>query len=94
MLGPLIEIFVTVSPCFEISNILDFCAPSLQTIPEALAGLSGLRSLNLRSNKLRALADSVGLLTSLTFLDVSSNDLHDLPATLGRCRQVSVLLLL
>lgn len=46
-------------------------------------GLSCLTKLDLSSNKLTALPDSIGKLADLTKLHVNSNPLQDVPASLG-----------
>ena len=58
---------------------------NFQIIPDILAGLISLQSLNLSRNTLLALPPSIGCLTALTFLDASFNKLDSLPDTINNC---------
>jgi hypothetical protein len=51
----------------------------LHAVPDSIASLSRLVSLDLSRNELRGLPDGMCSLTGLTRLDLSSNSLHGLP---------------
>ena len=56
----------------------------ISAIPDEIGALVGLNRLNLAHNRLeRRLTDHFGLLTRLTNLDVSNNDIGHLPPSLG-----------
>lgn len=56
----------------------------LKGVPDEMGALVGLHRLSLAHNQLeRRLTDHVGLLTSLTNLDLSSNSIGQLPPSLG-----------
>lgn len=56
----------------------------LSSLPDEMGALVGLNSLNLAHNCLeRRLTDHLGLLTRLTDLDMSSNEIGHLPPSLG-----------
>jgi hypothetical protein len=65
---------------------LDLYGCRLTEVPEAVRGLTPLRSLRLASNRLTALPDWLGELTNLTSLDVSGNKLTGLPDSIARLR--------
>ena len=59
----------------------------LQSIPESIiARLLNVVVLDVRSNQLTSLPNSIGCLSKLKVLNVSGNLLRDLPATIEECR--------
>ncbi|XP_073158843.1 plant intracellular Ras-group-related LRR protein 6-like isoform X2 [Henckelia pumila] len=71
---------------FDLSN------NNLQNIPESLtARLLNVVSLDVRSNQLKALPNSIGCLSKLKILNVSGNLLHSLPRTIENCRSLEEL---
>src|SRR5262245_64957080 len=55
----------------------------LTTLPASLGELTTLRSLFVRNNRLVEISDVVKRLVNLEIIDIGSNDLHDLPASLA-----------
>jgi len=65
--------------------------PKLTELPESLAQLTQLQSLNLFNNQLTALPESLGQLKQLQSLDLSRNQLAALPESLGQLTQLQSL---
>ena len=70
------------------SNYVSFHVKNkLQSIPESIiARLLNVVVLDVRSNQLTSLPNSIGCLSKLKVLNVSGNLLRDLPATIEECR--------
>lgn len=65
---------------------------NLQNIPESLtARLLNLEMLDVHSNQLRSLPNSIGCLSKLKVLNVSGNFIQSLPATIENCRALEEL---
>jgi Leucine-rich repeat (LRR) protein len=59
----------------------------LQSIPESIiARLLNVVVLDVHSNQLASLPNSIGCLSKLKVLNVAGNLLHSLPATIEECR--------
>ena len=59
----------------------------MQQIPESLvARMLNLWALDLHSNQLKTLPNSIGCLSKLKVLNVSGNNLQHLPKTIEDCR--------
>ncbi|KAJ0985132.1 hypothetical protein J5N97_003488 [Dioscorea zingiberensis] len=66
---------------------LDLSNNNLESIPESMmARLLNLVVLDVHSNQLRVLPNSIGCLSKLKVIDVSSNMLEFLPKTIENCR--------
>ncbi|KZV26789.1 plant intracell Ras-group-related LRR protein 6-like [Dorcoceras hygrometricum] len=71
---------------------LDLSNNHLQNIPESLtARLLNVVTLDVRSNQLKTLPNSIGCLSKLKVLNVSANFLHSLPRTIENCRSLEEL---
>ncbi|CAL9047726.1 plant intracellular Ras-group-related LRR protein 1-like [Musa acuminata AAA Group] len=72
---------------------LDLSNNNLQSIPESLtARLLNLVVLDVHSNQLRALPNSIGCLSKLKALNVSGNLMESLPKTIEDCRALQELI--
>lgn len=59
----------------------------LQVIPESLtARLLNIEVLDVHSNQLKTLPNSIGCLSKLKTLNISGNQLQSLPITIENCR--------
>lgn len=59
----------------------------LQVIPESLAArLLNMVALDVHSNQLKTLPNSIGCMSKLKSLNVSGNHLQSLPKTIENCR--------
>ncbi|KAM7469063.1 hypothetical protein LguiA_007246 [Lonicera macranthoides] len=68
---------------------LDLSNNNLLTIPESLtARLLNVLVLDVHSNQLKSLPNSIGCLSKLRILNVSGNFLHSLPKTIENCRSL------
>lgn len=65
----------------------------LCSLPDAIARLSGLRTLILSNNALEALPEALGSLSGLKVLELAFNQLTALPAAFGRLQALETLLL-
>jgi len=65
----------------------------LTSVPAPLWGLTALRTLDLRRNKLTSLPAEIGNLTALETLNLRMNQLTSVPAQLGRLTALRTLLL-
>jgi hypothetical protein len=66
-----------------------------QNIPESLtARLLNLEMLDVHSNHLRSLPNSIGCLSKLKVLNVSGNFIESLPSTIENCRFIILISLL
>ncbi|CAI8611083.1 unnamed protein product [Vicia faba] len=77
------------NPSLELASIckLDLSNNNLQNIPESLtAKLVNTVVLDVHSNQLRTLPNSIGCLSKLKILNVSGNLIQYLPKTLENCR--------
>lgn len=64
-----------------------FCSVGKQSIPESVtARLLNLIVLDLHSNQLKALPNSIGCLSKLRALNICSNHLESLPKSIENCR--------
>ncbi|KAG7621834.1 Leucine-rich repeat [Arabidopsis suecica] len=71
---------------------LDLSNNNIQKIPESLvARMLNLWALDLQSNQLKTLPNSIGCLSKLKFLNVSGNYLQSLPKTIEDCRSLEEL---
>ncbi|WOG91461.1 hypothetical protein DCAR_0310710 [Daucus carota subsp. sativus] len=71
---------------------LDLSNNNLQSIPESLtARLLNVAVLDVHSNQLKALPNSIGCLSKLKILNVSGNLLQSLPRTIENCRSLEEL---
>ena len=70
-------------------KVLDVSSNALDSLP-SLAKLTSLTSLNVASNALTVLPDSIGALTALTRLDVHNNTLGELPESLGNLTRLAL----
>ncbi|KAK2449410.1 plant intracellular Ras-group-related LRR protein [Trifolium repens] len=71
---------------------LDLSNNNLQNIPESLtARLLNLEMLDVHSNHLRSLPNSIGCLSKLKVLNVSGNFIESLPSTIENCRDLEEL---
>ncbi|KAL2340488.1 hypothetical protein Fmac_008428 [Flemingia macrophylla] len=76
-------------PSVDLATIckLDLSDNNLQDIPESLtARLLNLEVLDVRSNQLKSLPNSIGCLSKLKVLNVSGNFIQFLPKTIENCR--------
>ncbi|PPS00927.1 hypothetical protein GOBAR_AA19748 [Gossypium barbadense] len=74
-----------------ISN-LDLSNNNLESIPESMtARLLNVVALDVHSNQLKFLPNSIGCLSKLKILNVSSNLLHTLPKTIENCKSLEEL---
>ncbi|KAK7329116.1 hypothetical protein VNO77_23262 [Canavalia gladiata] len=81
-------------PSFDLATIrnLDLSNNNLQEIPESLtARLLNLEVLDVHSNQLRSLPNSIGCLSKLKVLNVSGNFIEFLPKTIEDCRALEEL---
>ncbi|MFZ5879063.1 MAG: leucine-rich repeat domain-containing protein [Chloroflexota bacterium] len=62
---------------------LELCSMGLHRVPEAIAQLAHLQSLDLSRNQLEELTELIGYLTQLNSLDLSHNQLSVLPDSIG-----------
>jgi Leucine-rich repeat (LRR) protein len=70
-----------------ITNVLSLKNLKPQSIPESIiARLLNVVVLDVRSNQLKSLPNSIGCLSKLKVLNVSGNLLQELPATIEECR--------
>ena len=82
------------NPSINLAQIckLDLSNNYLQTIPESLtARLLNLIALDVHSNQLKALPNSIGCLSKLKTLNVSGNFLVSLPKSIQHCRSLEEL---
>ncbi|KAG6434094.1 hypothetical protein SASPL_105716 [Salvia splendens] len=82
------------SPFLNLACIckLDLSNNNLQTIPESLtARLLNVMVLDVHSNQLKCLPNSIGCLSKLKILNVSGNLLQQLPPTIENCRSLQEL---
>ncbi|KAL2481809.1 Plant intracellular Ras-group-related LRR protein 6 [Abeliophyllum distichum] len=82
------------NPLLNLGTIckLDLSNNNLQIIPESLtARLLNVIVLNVHSNQLKTLPNSIGCLSKLKVLNVSGNLLHSLPRTIENCRSLEEL---
>ncbi|KAL0308270.1 UNVERIFIED_CONTAM: Plant intracellular Ras-group-related LRR protein 6 [Sesamum radiatum] len=71
---------------------LDLSNNNLQSIPESLtARLLNVVVLDVHSNQLKFLQNSIGCLSKLKLLNVSGNLLHSFPRTIDNCRSLEEL---
>ncbi|KAE9587700.1 hypothetical protein Lal_00021852 [Lupinus albus] len=71
---------------------LDLSNNNLQNIPESLtARLLNLLVLDLHSNQIRSIPNSIGCLSKLKVLNVSANFIESLPKTIENCRALEEL---
>ncbi|CAG7884422.1 unnamed protein product [Brassica rapa] len=71
---------------------LDLSNNNIQQIPESLvARMLNLWALDLHSNQLKTLPNSIGCLSKLKVLNVSGNNLQHLPKTIEDCRSLEEL---
>ncbi len=70
---------------------LDLSYMYITKLPEAIANLTQLISLNLRGNRLTKLPDSIGNLTQLESLNLGVNQLTELPESIGKLTQLESL---
>jgi Leucine-rich repeat (LRR) protein len=70
---------------------LDLSDMELTELPESVARLTRLRSLNVSKNQLTTLPKALGQLTQLRSLNVSKNQLTTLPKALGQLTQLQTL---
>lgn len=85
---------VVISPSINIALVttLDLSSNFLQIIPESLtARLRNVVVLDVHSNELKSLPNSIGCLTKLKVLNVSGNHLQSLPRTIENCRSLEEL---
>ena len=73
------------------SGVLDLDGNQLRRFPDAIGGLTSLRTLDLRSNQLTHIPDAIGELTILQHLDLRSNQLTGLPGTIDGLTSLQVL---
>ncbi|KAK7411960.1 hypothetical protein VNO78_03405 [Psophocarpus tetragonolobus] len=76
-------------PSLDLATIckLDLSNNNLQEIPESLtARLLNVIVLDVRSNQLKSLPNSIGCLSKLKVLNVSANFIQSLPKTIENCR--------
>ncbi|KAG6437431.1 hypothetical protein SASPL_102348 [Salvia splendens] len=82
------------NPFLNLASIckLDLSNNNLQTIPESLtARLLNVMLLDVHSNQLKCLPNSIGCLSKLKILNVSGNLLLQLPSTIENCRSLQEL---
>ncbi|CAH8353367.1 unnamed protein product [Eruca vesicaria subsp. sativa] len=82
------------NPSINLAQIckLDLSNNYLQTIPESLtARLLNLIALDVHSNQIKALPNSIGCLSKLKSLNVSGNFLVSLPKSIQHCRSLEEL---
>ncbi|KAF9615163.1 hypothetical protein IFM89_022224 [Coptis chinensis] len=82
------------SPSLNLALIhkLDLSNNNLENIPESLAArLLNMVILDLHSNQLKSLPNSIGCLYKLKFLNASGNSLESLPKTIENCRSLEEL---
>ncbi|KAF5748648.1 plant intracellular Ras-group-related LRR protein 6-like [Tripterygium wilfordii] len=82
------------NPSLNLATIckLDLSNNNLQSIPESLAArLLHVVVLDIRSNQLKKLPNSIGCLSKLKVLNVSGNFLRFLPKTIENCRSLEEL---
>ncbi|KAK0571876.1 hypothetical protein LWI29_022945 [Acer saccharum] len=82
------------NPPLNLASIckLDLSNNNLQTIPESLiARLLNVVVLDVHSNQLKSLPNSIGCLSKLKLLNVSGNLIESLPKTLENCRSLEEL---
>ncbi|RDX83374.1 Plant intracellular Ras-group-related LRR protein 6, partial [Mucuna pruriens] len=82
------------NPSLNLATIckLDLSNNNLQIIPESLtARLLNMVVLDVRSNQLRTLPNSIGCLSKLKLLNVSGNLIEYLPKTIENCRSLEEL---
>ncbi|XP_010489491.1 PREDICTED: plant intracellular Ras-group-related LRR protein 6 [Camelina sativa] len=82
------------NPSLNLAQIckLDLSNNNLQTIPESLtARLLNLIALDVHSNQIKALPNSIGCLSKLKTLNVSGNFLVSLPKSIQHCRSLDEL---
>ncbi|KAJ0984187.1 hypothetical protein J5N97_002543 [Dioscorea zingiberensis] len=82
------------NPAFNLAGItkLDLSKANLESIPESLAArMLNVVVLDLHSNQLRALPNSIGCLSKLKILNVSGNLLESFPKTIEDCRALEEL---
>ncbi|KAG4949354.1 plant intracellular Ras-group-related LRR protein 6 isoform X1 [Glycine max] len=81
-------------PSLDLATIckLDLSNNNLQEIPESLtARLLNVEVLDVRSNQLNSLPNSIGCLSKLKVLNVSGNFIESLPKTIENCRALEEL---
>ncbi|KAK8486163.1 hypothetical protein V6N11_019986 [Hibiscus sabdariffa] len=81
-------------PCLNLTAIckLNLSNNNLQSIPESLtARLLNVVALDVHSNQLKFLPNSIGCLSKLKTLNVSGNLLRSLPKTIENCRSLEEL---
>ncbi|KAB1204303.1 Plant intracellular Ras-group-related LRR protein 6 [Morella rubra] len=81
------------SPSLNLGTIsrLDLSNNNLQSIPESsIARLLNLVELDMQSNQLKSLPNSIGCLSKLKVLNVSGNMIESLPKTIENCRVTNV----
>ncbi|XP_047160899.1 plant intracellular Ras-group-related LRR protein 6-like [Vigna umbellata] len=81
-------------PSLDLATIskLDLSNNNLQEIPESLtARLLNMEVLDVRSNQLKSLPNSIGCLSKLKVLNVSGNFIEFLPKTIENCRALEEL---
>lgn len=72
--------------CFK-TSLYEGCVLCIQSIPESLAArMLNVVVLDLHSNQLQALPNSIGCLSKLKILNVSGNLLKSFPKTIEDCR--------
>ncbi|OIW20475.1 hypothetical protein TanjilG_11878 [Lupinus angustifolius] len=87
-----LESLPTFSTDLAIICKLDLSNNNLQNIPESLtARLLNLLVLDLHSNQMRFLPNSIGCLSKLKVLNVSANFIESLPKTIENCRSLEEL---
>ncbi|GAA0173527.1 scaffold/adaptor protein [Lithospermum erythrorhizon] len=82
-----------VRPSLNLGSIckLDLSNNNLQSIPESLiARLLNVVVLDVKSNQLKTLPNSIGCLSKLKILNVSGNHIQSLPKTIENCRLISL----
>ncbi|XVF47584.1 hypothetical protein PTKIN_Ptkin03bG0121200 [Pterospermum kingtungense] len=82
------------NPSLNLATIskLDLSNNNLQSIPESLtARLLNVVALDVHSNQLKLLPNSIGCLSKLKFLNVSGNLIQTLPKTIENCRSLEEL---
>ncbi|XP_039132213.1 plant intracellular Ras-group-related LRR protein 6 [Dioscorea cayenensis subsp. rotundata] len=78
--------------CFK-TSLYEGCVLCIQSIPESLAArMLNVVVLDLHSNQLQALPNSIGCLSKLKILNVSGNLLKSFPKTIEDCRALEELI--
>ena len=71
---------------------LNFASKNLNSFPPLdLLPINDLQILNLTSNKISEIPNSIGKLNSLRILDISENILEEIPSIIGRLKNLIIL---